>query len=82
MTGLTKVRINKDRFGIKIVLKFYFLNFRWDINILDDLKAAGLEQYFRIDGYEKCLYREIPLEENLYQVINLNLGLLEGFMIS
>ena len=73
---LSDLRINKNRWGSNLELKYYFDNNSSHQEIHNILSVSGLTQHFHIAEYEKCLYREIALKDNIYQAINFDLRLL------
>jgi len=73
---LSDLRINKNRWGSNIELKNYFNNYASHEEIHNILSASGLTQHFHVEEYEKCLFREIALNDNIYQAINLDIRLL------
>jgi hypothetical protein len=73
---LSDLRINKNRWGSSIELKYFFNNNSSRQEIHNILSVSGLTQHFHVEEYEKCLSREIDLNDNIYQAINLDLRLL------
>jgi len=75
---LSDLRINKNRWGSNLELKYYFNNNASREEIHNILSVSGLENHFYIEEYEQCLTREIALDDNIYQAINLDLRLLDS----
>jgi hypothetical protein len=73
---LSDLRINKNRWGSNIELKYYFNNNSSRQEIHNILSVSGLTQHFHVEEYEKCLSREIALNDSIHQAINLDLRLL------
>ena len=75
---LSDFRINKNRWGSNLELKYYFNNNASRDEIHNILSVSGLENHFYIEEYAQCLTREIALNDNIYQAINLDLRLLDS----
>ncbi len=73
---LSDLRINKNCWDSNLELKYYFNNNSSHQEIHNILSASGLTQHFHVEEYEKCLSREIALNDNIYQAINLDMRLL------
>lgn len=73
---LSDLRINKNRWDSNLVLKYFFNDINPCQEIHNILSEAGLKKHFHIEEYENCLSREIALNDNIYQAINLDLRLL------